>query len=87
MIKKVKNIIYIFYIVFFLLFINFFYFSNENIKNTYKTRSSYIYMDRSVNLPLLINNTKNIIESTNDVKEFKKNKKKYKFFDLIENKK
>jgi len=44
-------------------------------------------MDRSINLPLLINNTKNIIESTDDVKEFKENKKKYKFFDLIKNSK
>jgi hypothetical protein len=85
MVKKVKNIIYLFFIMIFLFFISIFYFSSENIKNTNKIRSSYIYMDRSINLPLLINNTKNIIESTDDVKEFKENKKKYKFFDLIEN--
>ena len=61
MIKKFTNMIYLFFIISFLILINIFYFSNENIKNTNKIRSNYAFIDKNLNLPLLKNDTKNII--------------------------
>ena len=87
MIKKFTNMIYVLFIISFLILINIFYFSNENIKNTNKIRSNYTVIDKSLNLPLLKNDTNNIIEYTDDIKQYIKKKKKYKFFDLIENSK
>jgi len=87
MIKKFTNMIYLIFIISFLILINIFYFSNENIKNTNKIRSIYTVIDKSLNLPLLKNDTKNIIQYTDDIKQYIKKKKKYKFFDLIENSK
>ena len=63
-----------------------FYFSEENIIATNKSRSSYAYelkLDLK-DLPLIKNDTNNIIEYSEDVEIFKKNKKSYIFFDLIE---
>ena len=76
MIKKFTNMIYVFFIISFLILINIFYFSNENIKNTNKIRSNYTVIDKSLNLPLLKNNTKNVIEYTDDIKQYIKKKKK-----------
>jgi len=87
MIKKFTNMIYVFFIISFLILINIFYFSNENIKNTNKIRSNYTLIDKNLNLPLLKNDTENVIEYTDDIKQYIKKKKKYKFFDLIENSK
>ena len=85
-----KNIKYIFYLgsifVFIILTIRF-YFSNQNIRETNKSRSFYSVElnNNTQNLPLLKNDTKNIIEYLNDVEVYKKKKKKYTFFGLIEN--
>ena len=87
MIKKFTNMIYVFFIISFLILINIFYFSNENIKNTNKIRSNYTLIDKNLNLPLLKNDTENVIEYTDDIKQYIKKEKKYKFFDLIENSK
>ena len=76
MIKKFTNMIYVFFIISFLILINIFYFSNENIKNTNKIRSIYTVIDKSLNLPLLKNDTKNIIQYTDDIKQYIKKKKK-----------
>ena len=38
------------------------------------------------NIPLLKNDTDNIIEYTDDVKNYKKEKKSYKFWDLLNKK-
>ena len=62
-----------------------FYFSEENIIATNKSRSSYEYglkFDLK-DLPLIKNDTKNIIEYSDDVEIFKKSKKSYIFWDLI----
>ena len=62
-----------------------FYFSEENIIATNKSRSSYAYelkLDLK-DLPLIKNDTNNIIEYSEDVEIFKKNKKSYIFWDLI----
>ena len=85
MIEKLKNIFYLLSILAFIIFTTLFYFSNENITNINKSRSiNYKKLaDIANNLPLLKNDTENIIEYRNDISLYKKNKKKYKFFELI----
>ena len=85
MIKNFQSIIYLIFILSFLFLITYIYFSSENVKNTNKIRSTYKGIDVATDLVLLENNTKNIIEYTNEVEEFKDNKKNYKFFELLEN--
>ena len=62
-----------------------FYFSDQNIKKTNKSRSIYAVKlnNNTQNLPLLKNDTNNIIEYKNDVEVYKKKKKNYKFWSLI----
>ena len=86
MIKKIKNVFYISSFLIFIFVTIFFYFSEKNIVNTQKTRSAYIIeIDSKLkNIPLLKNNTKNIIEYSNDIENFKKKKKKYLFLKLLE---
>ena len=84
MIKKIINIFYLFSpLVFFTLVISF-YFSEKNINFVSKSRSQ-INTQLTLNtikLPVLKNDTSNIIKYSNDNKK----KKKYnKFFDLIGN--
>tara|TARA_B100001765_G_C19272140_1_gene236066 strand:+ start:150 stop:413 length:264 start_codon:yes stop_codon:yes gene_type:complete len=85
MLKKIK---YIFYLLSFFIFIivtTSIYFSDQNISKTNKSRSldSVKLNNDTQNLPLLENDTSNIIEYRNDVEIYKKNKKNYKFWDLI----
>ena len=85
MLKKIK---YIFYLASFFIFIILttkFYFSDQNIRKTNKSRSFYSaeLNNNTQNLPLLKNDTNNIIEYINDVEVYKKKKKKYTFWDLI----
>ena len=86
MIKKIKNIFYLSSFFIFLILTTRFYFSDQNIRETNKSRSFYSVElnNNTLNLPLLKNNTKNIIEYSNDIEAYKKNKKKYTFFGLIE---
>ena len=87
MLSKIKNIFYIISFCILISSIILYYFSDYNIKATNKFRSLYILntKDNLDGLPLLKNDTKNIIEYKNDVEFFKKKKKKYKFWDLIKN--
>ena len=81
MLKKIKNIFYLVSFLIFIVLTTRFYFSEQNIKETNKSRSFYsvkIY-DDTQNLPLLKNDTSNIIEYINDVEIYKKNKKKFTF--------
>ena len=85
MLKKIK---YIFYLLSFFIFIivtTSIYFSDQNISKTNKSRSldSVKLNNDTQNLPLLENDTRNIIVYRNDVEIYKKNKKNYKFWDLI----
>ena len=84
-----KNIKYIFYLGSFLIFLILttrFYFSDQNIRKTNKSRSFYSVElnNNTQNLTLLKNDTKNIIEYSNDVEVYKKRRKKYTFFGLLE---
>ena len=85
MLKKIKSIFYLVSFLIFIIFITRFYFSDQNIKETNKSRSLYSVKlnNNTQNLPLLKNDTNNIIEYLNDVEIYKKNKKKYTFWDLI----
>ena len=62
-----------------------FYFSEENIIATNKSRSSYAYELKFnlKDLPLIKNDTNNIIEYRNDIEVYKKKKKNYTFWNLI----
>ena len=85
MLKKVKNTFFILSFLIFIIFIINFYFSDKNIIKTNKYRSNYIVNlnEGTQNLPLLKNDTEDIIEYRDDVEQYIKKKKKYSFFCLI----
>ena len=85
MLKKIQNIFYLILFFVFIIFTISFYFSDQNIKETNKSRSIYAVKLNyyTQNLPLLKNDTNNIIEYKNDVEVYKKKKKNYKFWSLI----
>jgi len=79
------DLIFIVIIALFIFFTGKYYFSNENIKNSYR---SYKNIDQKIkdyskNLPLLKNDTENIIEYVKQTD--KKKKKKFNFWKLLEN--
>ena len=85
MLKEIKYLIFIVIISLFLFFTGKYYFSDENIRNSYR---SYKNIDEKVkiyskNLPLLKNDTENIIEYVKQTD--KKKKKKFNFWKLLEN--
>jgi len=85
MLKEIKYLIFIVIIILFLFFTGKYYFSNENIKNSYR---SYKNVDEKIklyskNLPLLKNDTENVIEYVVQTEQNKK--KKFNFWKLIEN--
>ena len=86
MVKKIKNIFYLLSFFVFVFLTTNFYFSDQNIKSTNKSRSIYPSELKNAiqNLPLLENDTADIIEYKIDFEIYKKQKKKYTFWDLIE---
>ena len=85
MLKEIKYLIFIVIIALFVFFTGKYYFSNENIKNSYR---SYKNIDQKIkdyskNLPLLKNDTENIVEYVKQTD--KKKKKKFNFWKLLEN--
>ena len=85
MLKEIKYLIYIIVIASFVFFTSKYYFSDENKKKSYRS-----YKDNDVkikifskNLPVLENNTQNIIEYVKRTN--KKKKKKFNFWKLLEN--
>ena len=83
--RKIKNIFYLGSFFIFIILTTRFYFSDQNIRETNKSRSFYTVElnNNAQNLPLLKNDTNNIIKYLNDVEAYKKKKKKFSFFDLI----
>jgi len=85
MLKEIKYLIFIFVIVLFIFLTGKHYFSDVNKKKSYR---SYKNNDEKIklyskNLPVLENDTKNIIEYVKQTN--KKNKKKFNFWKLLEN--
>ena len=85
MFKKVINLFFLLLFFIFTILTITFYFSDENIRKTNKFRSLYsINLNKMINnLPLLKNDTSDIIQYKNDVEIYQKNKKNYTFWCLI----
>ena len=85
MLKEIKYLIFITIIIIFLFFTGRYYFSNDNIKNSYRSYKNINkkIKDYSKNLPLLKNDTENVIEYVKQTD--KKKKKKFNFWKLLEN--
>ena len=85
MLKEIKYLIFIVIILLFVFFTGKYYFSDENIKNSYR---SYQNIDKKIKiyskkLPLLKNDTQNVIEYVKQTD--KQKKKKFNFWKLVEN--
>ena len=85
MIKEIKYLIFIIVILVFIFFTGRYYFSDENLKNSYR---SYKNNDEKIklyseNLPILENDTQDIIEYVKQTNKDKK--KKFNFWKLLEN--
>ena len=86
--KKIINIFFLISFITFIFLVTKYYFSEQNIILINKSRSSYSLMlsKYEINLPLLKNDTNNIIIYIDDLEEFK-NKRKERFWEnLISNK-
>ena len=85
MLKEIKYLIFIAIITLFIFFTGKYYFSDENIKKSYRSYKNInekikIY---SKELPILENDTKDVIEYVKQTNE--KKKKKFNFWKLLDN--
>ena len=85
MFKEIKYLIFISIICLFIFLISWYYFSDTNKKNSYRSLSNIrekinIYAEK---LPVLEDDTKNIIEYVEQSNN--KKKKKFNFWKLLEN--
>ena len=85
MLKEIKYLIFIVIILSFIFFTGKYYFSDKNIKRSYRSYKNInekikIY---SKELPILENDTKDVIEYVKQTNE--KKKKKFNFWKLLEN--
>ena len=85
MLKEIKYLIFIIIISLFIFFTGKYYFSDDNIKKSYRSYKNInekikIY---SKELPILENDTQDVIEYVKQTN--KKKKKKFNFWKLIEN--
>ena len=85
MIKELKYVFYILIIFFFIFFVSRYYFSDEYKKKSYRSLNN---IDEKINiyannLPILEDDTKNIIEYVEQTNE--KKKKRFYFWKLLEN--
>tara|TARA_Y100000591_G_scaffold46970_1_gene35418 strand:+ start:150 stop:413 length:264 start_codon:yes stop_codon:yes gene_type:complete len=86
MYKKILNIIMILSIIFFLVLIFKYYFSNKNMKEKNYNRQNIdeIIKEKISDLPVLLNDTNNVIEFNNSIEE-NINEKKRSFWNLLKN--
>tara|TARA_B100000965_G_scaffold66770_1_gene52346 strand:+ start:183 stop:443 length:261 start_codon:yes stop_codon:yes gene_type:complete len=85
MLKEIKYLIFIIIISLFIFFTGKYYFSDENIKKSYRSQKNIdekikIY---ATNLPILKNDTNDVIEYVKQTE--KQKKKKFNFWKLLEN--
>ena len=80
-----KKLFYIIPFFIFIFLITVFYFSSENIKKISKFRDADFVEEKNSNtdLPILKNDTNNIIVYKDDIEIYIKKRKKYRFWDLI----
>ena len=85
MLKEIKYLIFIIVIFISLFFTGKYYFSDDNIKNSYRSLNNINERLKkySKKLPILENNTKNVIEYVNQSNQNKK--KRFNFWKLLEN--
>ena len=85
MIRNLLKVTYILTIIFFLLFIFIIYFSSDNRSKIIKNRSNFNYnmQKKNFNLPILENDTNNIIEYNFEGSKNNKIKKRY-FWNLLD---
>ncbi len=76
--NRIKSIFFLLFFLIFIFLIIKYYFSEQNIIFTNKSRSSYALEleNNSKKLPILENDTENIIVYKNELDDFKKNRKK-----------
>jgi len=88
MFSKIKNTLFLIIFSIFIFLVTKHYFSDENVIFTNKSRSSYALQVNIDNksLPILKNDTNNIIIYKNDVEEFTKKRKKRFWEKLISDK-
>ena len=84
MFKEIRYLIYIFIICLFLFLVSRYYFSDDNKKNSYRSLKN---IDEKINtyvekLPILEDDTKNIIEYVEQSNN--KKKKKFNFWKLLD---
>lgn len=85
---KILNLIMILLIFFFIFSIFQYYSSTKNIeiKNYNRDNADYILKKKITDLPILKNNTNNIIEFNNSLENNRNNEKKRSFWELLKNK-
>ena len=83
--KELKYFLYIFTIFGFFIFVGNYYFSDENIKKSYKSIKLYDneIIEYSSNLHILKSDTEDIIEYVGN--KLNKDEKKYRFWELLIN--
>ena len=83
MIRELKYFLYAITIIVFIFFILNYYFSDENKKNSYRSTKAFDSKIVKYSKPLqsLKSDTENIVEYVENT--FNKDKKKYKFWELI----
>ena len=84
MLKEVKYVVYLLTIFFFIFFVIKFYLSENNIKWSNKVIHQHqnILDKKFIDLPIIKDDTNDIIEYTSEIEDFK-NKKQRKFWDLL----
>jgi hypothetical protein len=84
MLKEIKYLVYLLTIFFFIFFVIKFYLSENNIKWSNKVILQYQNtLDiKFIGLPIIKDDTNDIIEYTNEIEDFK-NRKQRKFWDLL----
>ena len=87
MLNNIKNTFFLLFFFTFIFLITKYYFSEENVIFTNKSRTSYLLNinKENISLPVLKNDTNNIIVYKNDIEEFKKKRKKRIWEYLISN--
>ena len=85
--KKVLTIFMILFVVLFILSVIRYYSSNKNIdeKNFNRLNIDQILKKRISNLPVLVNDTNNVIEFNNSLESDKNNEKERSFWNLLKN--